>query len=46
MTRFDPTREIRAPRGTALNAKSWQTGCTRLGVIRQDCRSTKKVEQR
>ena len=25
MTRFDPTREIRAPRGTALNAKSWQT---------------------
>lgn len=25
MTRFDPTREIRAPRGTVLNAKSWQT---------------------
>ncbi len=25
MTRFDPTREIRAPRGTTLNAKSWQT---------------------
>ena len=25
MTRFDPTREIRAPRGTALNTKSWQT---------------------
>ncbi len=25
MTRFDSTREIRAPRGTALNAKSWQT---------------------
>ncbi|NVK89457.1 MAG: urocanate hydratase, partial [Gammaproteobacteria bacterium] len=24
-TRIDPTREIRAPRGTELNAKSWLT---------------------
>ncbi len=25
MKRLDPTREIRAPRGSTLNAKSWQT---------------------